>query len=298
MDRLSICFGRPQIVVPLLIEKMEKPQTFTSDYEGLSRLLQQVLDGYDAVLPHTKDSLATYLVYRTPMSFSPKLKEDWENNIAKSGSSPTLEALRKYATDRLLQMTPSVSSVLNTSTSTHASSKPAKYKPSKCLVCEEKYKPSKCLVCEEKHALLHCPTFISYDVDRRNNLVRDRKLCINCFSDNHGVKNCLSRYTCRSCGAKHHTLLHREKQEEAHTSSYNLVHEVTPQSKVPIERGLGFLPTIKVKLFANGRTAQARAVLDSGSAVTVMTESLASSLKLSRIPSPLASLVLRGADVM
>ncbi len=186
-------------------------------------------------------------------------------------------------------MTPSISSrpnatcvsfVSNTSTSTPASSKPAKHKPSKCLVCEK------------KHGLLRCPTFISYDVDRR----RDRKLCINCSSDNHGVKNCPSRYTCRLCGAKHHTLLHREKQEEAHTSSYNLVHEVTPQSKAPIERGLGFLPTIKVKLSANGRTAQTRAVLDSGSAVTVMTESLASSLKLSRIPSPLQIVGVSGTE--
>ncbi len=71
LEDLMIRFGRPQVVVLLLIEKMEKPQTLTSDYEGLSRLLQQVVGGYDAVLPHTKDSLATYLVYRTPMSFSP-----------------------------------------------------------------------------------------------------------------------------------------------------------------------------------------------------------------------------------
>ena len=150
---------------------------------------QQVFNSYDALLPNLKDSLVAYLTYRTTMSFSPKLKEEWDQAVTKKEVSVDFEELRKYMCNRLLQMTPSSSSTsVTTPPSTATSSKPAKLKT-----------PPKCPACDDKHGLLRCPVFAGFNVDRRNILVREKRLCINCFSDSHGFKACPSKFTCKTC---------------------------------------------------------------------------------------------------
>ena len=39
--------------------------------------------------------------------------------------------------------------------------------------------------------------------------VKDTKLCFNCFQSGHSSNACPSKFTCRECKMKHHTLLHR-----------------------------------------------------------------------------------------
>ncbi len=68
LEHLRVRFGRPQVVVPLLIQKMDNPHTFTADYEGIQHIHQQIFNGYDALGPYLKDSLASYLTYRTTIS--------------------------------------------------------------------------------------------------------------------------------------------------------------------------------------------------------------------------------------
>jgi len=87
------------VVVPLLIRKLDKIQTFTAftvDYDGIQSMHQQVFNGYDALVPYVKDSFAAYLTYHTTMSFSPKLKEEWDQAVTKKEVSTDFEELRKY----------------------------------------------------------------------------------------------------------------------------------------------------------------------------------------------------------
>ncbi len=92
LDRLHIRFGRPQVVVPLLIQKLDKAQTFTADYEGIQQRHVQVFNGYDTLVFYLKDSFSAYRTYRTTMSFSPKLKEEWDQAVTKKEVSATFEA--------------------------------------------------------------------------------------------------------------------------------------------------------------------------------------------------------------
>ncbi len=180
--------------------------------------------------------------------------------------------------DRLLQMTPSSSTVSAPSTNpppaSAASSKPAKPKT-----------PSKCVACDDKHGLLRCPVLAGFDVDQRNKLVRDKRYKL---LRTHGLKSCPSKFTCRICHQKHHTLLHKDRpNEEPAISSFIVASTTAPTHALCHRQVPSFLNTVIIKLSANGRTAQARAIFDSGSGVSMMSETLASTLKLHRFPEPL-----------
>jgi len=152
--------------------------------------------------------------------------------------------------------------------------------------------PPSCPACGENHGLLRCSTFQSYNVDRRNKLVRDKRLCINCFSDQHGFRSCPSRFSCRSYSGRRHTLLHRDRESSSHpltssTSAQNMTAAVSSSTDKTSAHNTRFLHTVSLSLKNDGIIVKARALLDSGAAVSVMTEKLVSDLNLKRTPNPI-----------
>ena len=59
-----------------------------------------------------------------------------------------------------------------------------------------------CWACKNDHKLMFCDEFLNKDVSDRKQFVIDQKLCFNCLSKNHHVKDCISEFTYRhkSCG--------------------------------------------------------------------------------------------------
>ncbi|XP_024867930.1 uncharacterized protein LOC112452104 [Temnothorax curvispinosus] len=68
-----------------------------------------------------------------------------------------------------------------------------------------------CPECEEQHLLARCPEFLKLSPKDRHNFAHEKELCLNCLRAGHNLMNCPSSWTCRSCQAKHHTLLHFEQ---------------------------------------------------------------------------------------
>ncbi len=101
---------------------------------------------------------------------------------------------------------------------TQSAAPPRKYKPPNRsdVKKESNYKtqlPSvlKCAICkEEGHTISRCDTFKSSEQQKRYQFVKDHKYCLNCLSNKHMIRDCKSVYGCRSCHARHHTLLHKE----------------------------------------------------------------------------------------
>ncbi len=87
LERLKRRYGRPQVVVPLLIKKIDQPQSFSFDYEGVHHT--QIFQGYDALEPYMENSLSSYLLYRTTMSLTPAAKKIWDNAVTKREVKPT-----------------------------------------------------------------------------------------------------------------------------------------------------------------------------------------------------------------
>ena len=72
---------------------------------------------------------------------------------------------------------------------------------------------SSCESCQEDHRLYACSQFKGMCLADRHKFVKDKKLCFNCFQSGHSSNACPSKFTCRECKMKYHTLLHRAQKQ-------------------------------------------------------------------------------------
>ncbi|XP_062542276.1 uncharacterized protein LOC134210250 [Armigeres subalbatus] len=172
------------------------------------------------------------------------------------------------------------------------------------------YAPS-CIACPESHFLFQCPAFSKMSVRQRRELVSQKRLCWNCFRTGHQGRNCTSKYDCRSCHQKHHTLLHQNptaqfsstpvavpgqpsQQPNPAMSNIDVVPgSANPNSQVSMSvhsyQSTVLLETVTLLVVdQNGMEHSARALLDSGSMCSFITKKLANTLNLRRAKADLA----------
>ncbi|XP_062714463.1 uncharacterized protein LOC134291126 [Aedes albopictus] len=65
----------------------------------------------------------------------------------------------------------------------------------------------RCAMCKENHQLYHCSSFQRLSVREREAVLRSNSLCRNCFRSGHLARDCPSKYFCRTCKGRHHTLV-------------------------------------------------------------------------------------------
>ncbi|XP_055522966.1 uncharacterized protein LOC129717145 [Wyeomyia smithii] len=179
----------------------------------------------------------------------------------------------------------------------------------------EGYSP-KCVSCSGPHYLSNCPQFVKMPLDKRFQVVNSKKLCSNCLRRDHYSRDCNSKYRCRTCSKKHHTLLHpgpsafgsgsaADAQVSDQSQSGSSVSSTTTTATVEIPRqslqssvatiyaanisadsreAHIFLSTVLVSVKdRNGRLHTARALLDTdGSQANLISERLFQLLKLPR----------------
>ncbi|XP_075162900.1 uncharacterized protein LOC142235535 [Haematobia irritans] len=147
----------------------------------------------------------------------------------------------------------------------------------------------------EGHIIRKCPRFLEMNPNDRWAEIRRNNLCLNCFSKVHTVKNCRSKYTCFECKKKHNTLLHRSYDPKQNTHpNPNTNSALTPlpetsnsstQSTTSAGSGVVqtyfaaasrgvLLGTALVYIRSNGSIHRARALLDSGSEGTFISDKL------------------------
>ncbi|XP_059223375.1 uncharacterized protein LOC131997094 [Stomoxys calcitrans] len=163
---------------------------------------------------------------------------------------------------------------------------------------------SKCRLCPtEVHVIRKCPKFLTMTPQQRLTEIKRFDLCLNCFSKVHSVRNCTSKFSCFQCSKRHNTLLHREQVPQSQPSpNSNSSISCTPSpshstpSSIAIQstssegeivqscfaaqsKGV-LLGTALVKIRHNGLAYLARALVDSGSEGTFISEKLFNTLRL------------------
>ena len=148
----------------------------------------------------------------------------------------------------------------------------------------------KCIVCKtEKHALFTCPDFKSMSQDKMMSTLRSNGLCLNCLRPGHFSRQCPSSNRCRKCQGRHHTLIHNDSRESPNTTALN------PQVAAPLEPIVSsntstgsnapntHLMTCQIQINAPGGTPiKVRALLDTGSTMSFVSERVVQSLGLRR----------------
>lgn len=143
------------------------------------------------------------------------------------------------------------------------------------------FKIIECMLCKAHHRLYECPSFKSKTPEERISFVSSMKLCENCLRTGHDAQRCTLPGTCRSCKKRHNSLLHLYKDNASSSSASNsVVMSAISTSKV-------LLCTAKVQITnpITNDTMTVRALLDSGSQSSFITESAKQKLKLSPQPS-------------
>ena len=153
---------------------------------------------------------------------------------------------------------------------------PNKTKPLPALAASAKETGSSCIACQgEKHPLYSCSKFRLMSHDEMTSLLRQHGHCLNCLRHSHFVKDCKSLHHCKVCQRPHHSLLHIDKPRPERTD--------TPVNHASIKiRSNLLLMTCQVFIQSPQGAIQVRALLDSGSAVSFVSERVAQALHLRR----------------
>ena len=140
-----------------------------------------------------------------------------------------------------------------------------------------------CHICKADHFLTQCPTFLSMSIQDRMSLCTNHSLCTNCLSSRHGLVDCTSKFNCRSCKKRHHSMLHSDENSSGGDGqSLAGYMGINNNSQV-------ILGTAAVQLLdANGRRHTFRALIDNGSQASFISSRCANVLGLPRHHSSLA----------
>ena len=117
-------------------------------------------------------------------------------------------------------------------------------------------------------------------------LLRSKNHCLNCIRPGHFVKKFKSLHCCKVCQKPHHTLLHVDSKGDptAKPSEPAASIPVTPANAamtLPITSNV-LLMTCQITVETPHGETRARALLDTGSSASFVSERLAQLLKLSR----------------
>ncbi len=150
-------------------------------------------------------------------------------------------------------------------------------------------KTSSCSLCPgQSHGLYNCPVFIEMTVSKCQAHVNSHHLCNNSLSSKHSTKECPSTKTCRECGWKHNTRLHRTSgtsRKSPVNSTGDTMVPVTSQSSALASApatSAALLPTALADVSDGERVQHARLLMDTGASLSLITERLADALRVER----------------
>lgn len=179
-----------------------------------------------------------------------------------------------------------------------------------------------CPLCKDNHAIYRCPKFKSLSIEMRIKKVKDLKLCSNCLRQGHNLSAC-KLGPCRICNKLHNSLLHLQNATTSTQSAGTVVLCAAPSSSTPpppsppplpqspetqnnisnhnndvalsaINKSCVLLSTALIQVQdSSGQKQTIRALLDSGSTASFITESLCAKLNL---PTASTSSVVEGLN--
>lgn len=245
--------------------------------------------------PDKEGFLLFYIASRVLDSSTKCLFESQRN----SDTLPVIDELLKFVQTRC--------QVLQNSLVSSTLAVPLKLKPSfsgkkspsftKTSLAVNTMEPTKpCLVCKGPHPLYRCDQFLQQAVPARIKTVQSHRLCRNCISAVHDTSKCASKFSCRHCSLKHHSLLHLDTNRPKEVSNSNSsssqgavnISTTTESSSTVLigttnRRNFSVLGTASIRIRDKcGQWIPCRALIDSGSQVSAITHNCAVHLGLTR----------------
>lgn len=229
--------------------------------------------------------LSAILVYFVSQKLDPATRRAWKLKFGDETPPPIYDDLNRFLSLRaraLEELTPSTSSKLNRNLLVTSANASTGSDPS-------------CSLCKQRHFLNKYPQFIEMSPNQRREIVQQVKRCFNCLSTKHAMAECKSRFSCRICQRKHHSMLHLDSHSVSNTNLTTApVDEPSSDSTITALSAVSLTMKPSPVLLATAnviinspsgskQTVLQRALLDEGLEVSFITENLAQLLRLRRI---------------
>ncbi|XP_070144621.1 uncharacterized protein [Drosophila kikkawai] len=238
--------------------------------------LQSTIQGCLTALAHSQistDNWDCLLVFLCASKLPKVTLSLWEQSLTSKSDIPAWEEMNTFLSERYRTL------------EAIEDLKPTQAVPKKLQSFETKVstKPKGCDLCsKENHPVRLCPRFLQMSVDARSGYIKKKQLCLNCT------------HSCFTCRGRHHTLLHRTASSEnmsASSSSHPTqasrpsspnasASTLTVQNYFASGTTAVLLGTAMIDVCHFGKTYRARALIDSGSEATFISERLFNRMKL------------------
>ena len=134
-----------------------------------------------------------------------------------------------------------------------------------------------CPLCSDNHYPYQCSKFNQFSLAQRKTHVQENELCVLCLKPWHTASNCTSTYKCRFCRGNHNSLLHQDNTPAGQGASHSTA------STGPTPRKDHLMMTSHVILTGpTGTSTVARALLDSGSTLSILSTKVMKTLALKK----------------
>ncbi|XP_041767820.1 uncharacterized protein LOC121591419 [Anopheles merus] len=266
-------------ISPLRRECADSLSRLVDDFERNLRMLEK--EG------EKPDAWSTLLVFRLSSLLDPTTLRHWELH-RKSTTIPTYKDLVQFVRNHchVLKSFSKPASGARTGDTMRSNPRVQTIHAATSAVNSVAYN-ERCKLCDvSKHSVYRCELINNMSVADRKQLVQSKGLCFNCLSPAHRVRQCTSS-GCKICQQRHHTLLHEaapatEASDAPATSSICPPQSLTHCS-IQIENSVVLLQTVLVQVEDNhGRCHLARALLDSGAQLNIVTERLTQRLGVAK----------------
>lgn len=275
-------YDNPRAIINANLQRMfELPFSKNESSEALKTMLDitneciAAINGYDI-------NTATWhpiLIFMLTQRLDATSIKHWEEKIQGKKTVPEFKEFLEFLNTRI--------NVLETTSSNHDSPNLSSHVQSQQIIARNKQKilltmenNIKCMICSDFHRTYKCPIFMNKNIDERQRLIVQRKLCSNCLYP-HSIEACTSKFLCRICGLKHHSLLHPPEN----ISTVGIQQAVgTDTFTGHISRNESFsqviLATAIIRVTHEDKTMLFRALIDQGSMTNLISKRACETLDL------------------
>ena len=260
---------------------LPSPKQTRTELRRLVDLVKRTINSLKATKHYDMDSFVSSLVVSVLPS---RLQTTWAQHTMKDKGVPPISKLLLFLRDHA-ETLPSTGAPPPATPSEPATRKSSHRK-------QDFYKPQgvhsitpstsnsykwECILCKpDKHPLHLCPQWATLTVPQRMGHIQSKSLCSNCLAGGHSTSACKSSYRCRDCGQSHHTTIHQQQ-----TAANRVNSSSSQSSQVPD----ALMTTAQVLLLGpRGQEVKARALIDSGAGLSLVSSRVANLLDLTLEP--------------
>ena len=275
---------------------LQTPKQTRVDLRKLTDQVKRLISSFKATGHYSIDAFLCSTVY---LLLPLKLQTSWDQHTKKDKGVPSVDSLLTYlqdhaealpvcTTDKTGEPTPVKKAP---STKSYQAPKGNRNQANVATPATPTTKPYKweCNLCRpDKHPLHLCPKWASFPLPQKMSHIQARNLCSNCLAGGHVTSACKSTYRCRECSQLHHTSIHQHSTTTSPVNSTTATCHQVPDA---------LMTTAQVLLVGpRGQTVKARALIDSGAGLSLISHKIAQTLGLPLHPSNLQLTGVQGTS--